>query len=176
MAAPIPSHPLAPLRPYVNGERDMNVHLPAIGELIMMRLPFNMPGPTSIISNSAISGSNERNYHPCLVIRMVLDDDCWEVEVYICRSFREKSDPVSYVRSLPPSDYNLFLPLPSCYIPPPDTPSGFGAPLSFNNSYYSQKPGWLLAKPTIVYMDERSPVCCLSRVIDVLVHIDPVPL
>lgn len=34
------------------------------------------------------------------------------VRVYICRSFTEVPDPVSYVRSLEPVDRDMFLPLP----------------------------------------------------------------
>lgn len=33
-----------------------------------MRLPFNMSGPASIISDSAINGSSNYNYHPCIVV------------------------------------------------------------------------------------------------------------
>ena len=44
------SHPLPPpLRPYSNGMRPSNVHLPVFGELIMIRLPFDMHGPPSTL-------------------------------------------------------------------------------------------------------------------------------
>ncbi|KAL0636493.1 hypothetical protein Q9L58_004543 [Maublancomyces gigas] len=128
------SHPLSPLRPFVNRVRDLSVRFPELGELVLMRLPFNMPGPASIISDSAISGSNGHKYHPCIVV-----------------GFNEP-DPVSYVNSLLPTERDQLLPL--IYYPYPHShysPPGFGPPLSLEN-FLSDKPVWLVINPFIVDM------------------------
>lgn len=55
-----------PLRPYTGGGGipDRNIRFPDIGELVLIRLPFDMLGPTSVISSSA----SIYNYHLYLVI------------------------------------------------------------------------------------------------------------
>jgi len=99
------SHPLPPpLRPYSNGMRPSNVHLPVFGELIMIRLPFDMHGPPSTLPHTAInSGASRHNYHPCVVRSVFNVEKSWEVNVYGCRLYGHAPDPVSFVRSLPPN-------------------------------------------------------------------------
>lgn len=75
-----------------------------------VRPPFGMPGPASIISSLAISGSNCYNYHPCIVVGSLLGG-----KVYVCRSYSDELDLVSYVSSLahrlqlaPPPPYHPY--------------------------------------------------------------------
>ena len=57
-----------PLRPFnSNGARDPSNRPPSVGEPILVRLPHNMPGASSVISGSALSGANSTSYHPCIV-------------------------------------------------------------------------------------------------------------
>jgi hypothetical protein len=152
MSAPRPLPP--PLRPYSNRVRDENVRLPAIGELIMLRLPFDMRGPPSTLPHTALSGATRQNYHACVVRSVLRSWEGWQVTVYVCRSFVHEPDPVSFVLSLPPNEFDYCLPVPSN--PRPATPAAFGAPLSFDSNYFSPKAGWLIAKPITVEMDNQS--------------------
>lgn len=147
------SCPLAPpLRPYSNGVRASNVRLPAIGELIMIRLPFDMHGPPSTLPHTAISsGATRQNYHPCVVLSKHQTLESWHVTVYVCV---HDPDPVSFVLSLPPNEFDYLLPVPSN--PRPATPAAFGAPLSFDGTYFSPKAGWLIAKPISVVMGNQA--------------------
>lgn len=123
-----------------------------------------MPGPASIISDSAISGSNGHNYHPCIVVGLYTGVHSWEVKVYVCRAYSNEPDPVSYVNSLLPTERDQLLPLlyhshsHSHYSPP-----GFGSPLSLEN-FLSDKPVWLVINSFIVDMG-NSPVS-FSRWVD----------
>lgn len=91
---------------------------------------------------------------------MYQGDNDWGVRVYICRSFTEVPDPVSYVHSFEPVDRDMLLP-------------GFGAPLSFNY-YVLQKPDWLIAKVIKFSMGGNAPVS-LSRRVEVRAHTDTLP-
>ncbi|KAL0640250.1 hypothetical protein Q9L58_000528 [Maublancomyces gigas] len=149
MATTTPSHPLPPLRPFVNGVRDRNVRFPRIGELVLIRLPFDISGPASIISGSA-----GYSYHPCIVLGVFVRAYTWEMNVYVCCTYGGEPDAVSYVSSLLPTDRNRLLPLPSHL--PLYTPPGFGAPLSFRNVLW-HKPGWLVINSVMVDMGRNSP-------------------
>jgi len=149
------SRPLPPpLRPYSNGRRAANVRLPAIGELIMIRFPFDACGPPSTLAHTTLSGATRENYHPCVVLSEHLTIKSWHVTVYLCRSYVHHPDPVSFVLSLPPNEFGYLLPLPSN--PRPATPAAFGAPLSFDSTYFSPNPGWLIAKPITVEMGNQA--------------------
>jgi hypothetical protein len=149
------SRPLPPpLRPYSNGMPVANVRLPHIGELIMIRLPFDMRGPPSSLPHSALSGATRRNYHPCVVLSTLQTLDSWHVIVYVCRSYVYDPNPASFVLSLPPNEFDYLLPVPSN--PRPATPAAFGAPLSFDSTYLSWKPGWLIAKEVIIDMGNQA--------------------
>lgn len=115
-----------PPRPFVNGVRDRNVRFPRIGELVLIRLPFDISGPASIISGSA-----GYSYNPCIVLGVFVRTYTWEMNVYVCCTYGGEPDAVSYVSSLLPTDRNQLLPLP--YHLPLYTPPGFGTPLSFRN-------------------------------------------
>ena len=63
--------PLGPLRPFgSDGARDSSLRFPVSGELILIRLPHNMPGANSIVSSLALSGVNGTNHHLCAVYRV----------------------------------------------------------------------------------------------------------
>lgn len=164
MAATTPSYTLPPLRPFINGVRDRSVRIPETGEIVLMRLPCDMPGPVSIISSSALSGSDDRNYHPCIVVGSFVGMHSWEVKIYVCRAYSTSPDSASYVSSLPPAMRNQLLPMP--YHPRPSTPMGFGASLSFRN-FLSDKPSWLIINSIIVDMGGNSPVSYFSCQVDV---------
>jgi len=149
------SRPLPPpLRPFSNGERAENVRIPALGELIMIRFPFDARGPPSTLPDTAVSGGTRENYHPSVVLSVDVLTETWHVTVYLCRSYVHHPDPVSFVLSLPPNEVSYFLPLPSN--PRPATPASFGAPLSFDSTYFSPNPGWLIAKPITVEMGNQA--------------------
>jgi hypothetical protein len=145
-------HP--PLRPYSNGKPAANVRVPHIGELIMIRLPFDMRGPPSTLPDTALSGATRENYHPCVVRCTLQTLDSWHVIVYVCRSYVHDPDPVSFVQSLLPNEFNYLLPIPSN--PRPATPAAFGAPLSFDSTYFARKAGWLIAKPITLKMRNQA--------------------
>ena len=154
------SRPLPPpLRPYSNGMRPSNVRLPVFGELIMIRLPFDMHGPPSTLPQTAISsGATHHNYHSCIV-RSVFDvEKSWEVNVYGCCSYGHALDPVSFVRSLPPNEFDHLLPVPSN--PHPATSAAFGVPLSFDGTYFRAKACWFIAKPITVEMGNQAVDSC----------------
>jgi hypothetical protein len=113
-----------------------------------------MRGPPSTLPDTALSGATRQNYHACVVCSVHQSWDGWKVTVYVCRSFVHDPDPVSFVRSLPPNEFDYLLPLPSN--PRPATPAAFGAPLSFDSNYFSPKAGWLIAKPMTLDMDNQS--------------------
>jgi len=149
------SHPLPPpLRPYSNGVRTANVRLPDIRELIMIRFPFDMRGPPSTLPHTALSGATRQNYHPCVVQSILQTVEGWHIIVYVCRSYVHAPDPVSFVRSLPPNEFDYLLPVPSN--PRPATPAAFGAPLSFDSTYFSPKASWLIAKPITIDMGNQA--------------------
>jgi hypothetical protein len=78
--------------------------------------------------------------HPCVVISVTenyvsLEPPIlsWSVDVFICRSFHDETNPVQYVAGMEKSMQNLHIPL-----PPPKgfsqapTPTSFGPPLNLN--------------------------------------------
>jgi len=58
------------------------------------------------------------------------------------------------VLSLPPNEFDYLLPVPSN--PCPATPAAFGAPLSFDGTYFSPKASWLIAKSISVEMGNQA--------------------
>jgi len=78
----------------------------------------------------------------------------WHVAVYVCRSYIHDPDPVSFVRSLPPNEFDYLLPVPTN--PRLATPAAIGAILSFDSTYFSPKAHWLIAKPITVKMGNQA--------------------
>jgi len=121
----------------------------------MIRIPFDMQGPPSTLPHTAISsGATRHNYHPCVVRSSFYTEKSWEVTVYVCRSYVHAADPVSFVRSLPPNEFDYLLPVPSN--PRPATPAAFCVPLSFDGTYFAPKACWLIAKPITIDMGNQA--------------------
>lgn len=167
MSVAQPSRPSSVvLRPLSHGRPNYSDAFPSVGEVIMMCLPFDMPGGSSIVPSTAISGSSSRNYHPCVVVEHRvdysggLDDLKWSAVIYVCRSYSGESDPTAYVESLG-QDRKVLLPVPSLHCP--DTPVEFGEPLRFDN-FFARSPTWLVAGgPYEAHMGGNGPVRCTMR-------------
>lgn len=114
-----------------------------------------MPGPPSLISASALSGSNSRNYHPVVVSALTDYGDSWGLFVFVCRSFSSQSDPVAYLQSLEVEERDMLLPLPCHSNEQLNTPQAFGAPLRCDN-YVSLKPTWLIVRVVKVNMGNQA--------------------
>jgi len=81
MAHPTPNRPLPPLRLLTHGVSSLTVHHPASGEIIMLRFPLQIPSPGSFISPSAITGSTNNNYHPCIVLKSHMTGNSWILDL-----------------------------------------------------------------------------------------------
>jgi len=136
MAHPTPNRPLPPVRLLTHGVSSLTVRHLASGEIIMLRLPLQILGPGSFISPSAITGSTNNNYHPCIVLKSHMTGNSWILDLFICCSFTQLSDPVTFIASLTQEQRKQFIPLP--WTPALDTPTEFGAPLSILG-YYPRK-------------------------------------
>ena len=154
------------LRPFdSNGARDPSNRFPYVGELIFVRLPHNVPGASSAISSSALSGANGTNYHLCLVCCVSRSGGVkagggsgalWAMQVIVGRSYSTLQDPIGYVRSLPTEHFNRLLPLP--HNPPLETPAGFGSQISMHVTRTLARPTWLIAEIVDVSMGANSAV------------------
>ncbi|KAF8250252.1 hypothetical protein K440DRAFT_659692 [Wilcoxina mikolae CBS 423.85] len=148
-----PNNTLPPLRPYVHGAWDPAVGLPPRGSVIIIRLPFSMPGPASVISSSAVSGATRYNYHLCIVINSMGGFHDWELDVFVCRSFSEQLDPISYVSGLDQLTSKYLIPL--HWDPALPTPAVFGAPLSLPD-YIPRRATWVIASSCHINMGGNS--------------------
>ena len=122
-----------PLHPFdSNSMREPSIRFPYVDELISVLLPHNIPGASSAISSSALSGANNTNYHPCLVCSVSRSGGVkaggggggalWTMQVIVGRSYSTLQDPTGYVRcqwnhltsffhfpTIPPSKHRLDL-------------------------------------------------------------------
>lgn len=155
MAHPTPNRPLPPVRLLTHAVSSLTVRHPASGEIIMLRLPLQILGPGSFISPSAITGSTNNNYHPCIVLKSHMTGNSWILDLFICCSFTQLSDPVTFIASLTQEQRKQFIPLPWTLVL--DTPTEFGAPLSIPG-YYPRKKTWVTTEIIKVNMGDNAPV------------------
>jgi hypothetical protein len=71
--------------------------LPYEGEVDIFRLPFNMPGPASLISASAISGVSNCNYHTCIITHVTGRENNCLVNGYAPRAFSAETNSVAFI-------------------------------------------------------------------------------
>jgi hypothetical protein len=132
--------------------------VPASGEMIMLRLPFEVTlGPPSRISSSAPTGATGANYHLCVVHNTDIEVLARKLVLsfWVCFAFSSVADSIGFVASdLGDGWRRSLLPLPCSQALALPTPTGFGAPIQ-TNGFTTLKPTWLL-----VIISPGDGTCC----------------
>ena len=164
--SPVAHGPLPPVRPYDSeGQRNPDAPLPMAGDLISIRLPFELPNATSVVPTSSMNTTSgrRRRPHPCIVYT-VTDVPAfgeWRIEVFICRSFFDSTsrptptDCIAYVPSLPEEHREKLIPLEPWLPgqPAAAVPVGYGTAVSFDPGFWRDSPSWVVTDIATVIMN-----------------------
>jgi hypothetical protein len=168
--AAVPQRPQCPI---AKGQRDNSVPFPRRGDIIMARInalelhagvmpaiPATVVSQSSGLSSSAsflCEGEDRRfAWHPCVVFLSLWDqeDNTWEMEVCVCRTYGELPDPASIAKHCP----NHHIPVPHPGADGSTTKHPFEPPLD-TNGYLASKPTWLVALKYSLPMGSNGAVC-----------------
>lgn len=113
----------------------------ALGEVFLMRLPFDMSEESTDPSTWTTSSGPSPPPHPCILIKYMLSGSMIKLGIFILRSFRGRNPREITERS---SNEFLLLPFPS--EEPAETPAAFGEPLPAP-TLRTRAQTWLLIHP-----------------------------
>jgi hypothetical protein len=165
--------PRGPQLPLFHGQRDTSVPFPRRGDIVMARVNVMklhtgvMPAiPATVVTQSSGGTSSasflyeaeDRRFawHPCVVFdhRWDQQDNTWEMEVCVCRTYSELPDPASIAKDHP----RHYIPVPHTGADGSTTKHPFEPPLD-TNGYLAVKPTWLVALKYSLPMGSHGAVC-----------------